>query len=166
MPQDAGCPAGFIGHIAHIDPSLEVGTGSQNHLFCTEYRTQGSDNPGHFPVFGEQFHNFRLFEGQVLLKLHLVLHILGVGRTVDLSPEGMHRRSLTPVEHPALEEGRIGSLAHFAAQSIDFPHQMSLGGTARWRGLQGILATASSERVNSMVLHPRRAAARAASTPA
>ena len=122
--------AGFIGHITHIDPSLEVGTGGQNHLLCTEYRTQGSDNPGHFPIFGEQFHDFRLFEGQVLLKLHLVLHILGVGRTVDLSPEGMHRRSLTPVEHPALEEGGIGSLAHFTAQGIDFPHQMSLGGTA------------------------------------
>ena len=42
----------------------------------------------------------------------------------------MHCGPLAPVEHPALEEGRIGSLAHLAAQGIDFPHQMSLGGTA------------------------------------
>ena len=42
----------------------------------------------------------------------------------------MHRRSLAPVEHPALEEGGVGGNAHKPAQGVDLPHQMALCGAA------------------------------------
>ena len=49
---------------------------------------------------------------------------------VDLSSQGMYRRALAPVEHPALQGGGIRRQTHHAAQCIHLPHQMALGGAA------------------------------------
>ena len=42
----------------------------------------------------------------------------------------MHRGTLAAVEHTALQEGGVRRQPHFAAQRVDFPHQMPLGGAA------------------------------------
>ena len=71
-------------------------------------------------------HDLRLLHPQVFLPLQGVLHHLLILPPVGLSPQGPHRRSLPPVEHPVLDTGPIGGPAHLAPKGVQLPHQMAL----------------------------------------
>ncbi|MPN22476.1 hypothetical protein SDC9_169859 [bioreactor metagenome] len=59
-----------------------------------------------------------------------MLHELLILPPVGLGPQGMDGRPLAPVEHPVLNAGPVRGPGHFAAQGVDFPHQVTLAGAA------------------------------------
>ena len=71
-----------------------------------------------------------LFQLQIFLHFQGVLHILLISAAVCLGPQGMNGGAFAPVQHPVLDACMVGSNAHLAAQSIDFPHQVALAGAA------------------------------------
>ena len=62
--------------------------------------------------------------------LHLLLHVAVVGGAVGLDPEAVDGGAFALVEHPALEHGGVGGPGHLAAQGVQFPDQVALGGAA------------------------------------
>ena len=96
-------------------------------------RTGLCGNAGNRAIFLCNFHDFRLFQHQILLLLQYMLHIGTVGGTVSLCPEGMDSRALAAVEQTVLDAGRIRRTAHFTAQCVNFTHQMSLCRAANGR---------------------------------
>src|SRR5690606_25756574 len=57
----------------------------------------------------------------------------GVEPAVALGPRGPHGRALRAVEHPEMDPGPIGRLAHDPAEGIDLPDDRSLGDPADGR---------------------------------
>ena len=58
---------------------------------------------------------------------------------VNLGPQGVHRRALAQVEHPALDGAGVGGAAHLPAQGVDFPDKVALGRAAD-AGVAGAVA--------------------------
>ncbi len=81
-------------------------------------------------LFRQKFGNLRLPDLQIVLILQYLAHGFGIGSFVRLGPQRMHSGSLRDIQHLRLNKGLINVFAHFAAQGIDLPHQMSLGGSA------------------------------------
>ena len=52
------------------------------------------------------------------------LHGLTIELAVGLCPWATNGRALAAVEHPELNPGRVGDMAHQPAQGVDLPHQM------------------------------------------
>ena len=59
-----------------------------------------------------------------------LLHGAVVSGLVRLRAQGTHSRTLTGVQHPHLNVGRVNIAAHLATQGVDFAHNDSLSGTA------------------------------------
>ena len=86
-----------------------------------------------------QLDDFPLPQQQVGAGLQLVLHQAGVVVPVNLGPQGVHRRALAQVEHPALDGAGVGGAAHLPAQGVDFPDKVALGRAAD-AGVAGAVA--------------------------
>lgn len=71
-----------------------------------------------------------LLEIQVFLPFQRALHVLLVFSAVGLRAQRVNRRAFAEVEHPVLDTAAVRSLGHFAAQCVEFAHQMSLSGAA------------------------------------
>ena len=69
----------------------------------------------------------------MLLPLQRLLHDLLIAPPVGLRPEGVDGRPLAPVQQAILDAGLIRRPGHFAAQRVQFPHQMALACTADGR---------------------------------
>ncbi len=79
---------------------------------------------------GNQLHDFRLFERKPRLQFQFMFHDFAIFSAVNLGAQRMHRRSFAQIEHPALQESRVGSMSHLPAQRINLAHEMPLGGAA------------------------------------
>ena len=73
---------------------------------------------------------FSLRQLQPRAALQRPAHIGPVGQPVGLCPGRIDRGALAPVQHPKLQTNRVGGPGHFAAQRVDLPHQLALGGAA------------------------------------
>ena len=90
---------------------------------------------------GEHLGAFSLGQVQMFAALQRPTHIGPVGHPVGLGPGGVDRGALAPVEHPELQAGGVCRPGHLAAQSVDLPHQLPLGGAADG-GVAGHIADA------------------------
>ena len=68
-----------------------------------------------------------------------MLHKLLVFPSVSLGTERVDGGAFAPVQQPELDAGPVSGPAHFAAQRIDLPDQMSLAGAANG-GVAGHIA--------------------------
>ena len=122
--------AGGIHTGAGNDGAVQIGPGGHHHGLHRMDGPQLRDHGGNRPVFGADLDNLRLFQGQIFLQFQGVLHIFLIPPPVRLGPQGMDRRTLAPVEHPVLDAGMVGGIAHFAPQCVQFPDQVALAGAA------------------------------------
>ena len=132
--------AALVGDIAHIDAAVQEGAGADDGRLHRIHRAELGDNFfNRAALVQTDVADLRLDDVQALLLFQPALHLVVVGLAVRLDAQAVHRRALAPVEHPALQEGGVRRLAHLAAQRVDFPHQVALGGAAN-RGVAGHIA--------------------------
>ena len=62
-----------------------------------------------------------------------------VALAVALQAQAVHGGALAEIQHPALQHGGIGRLGHLAAQGIQLPDKVALGGAAD-AGIAGHIA--------------------------
>ena len=77
-------------------------------------------------LIGEQLSALALGQVQIGTLFQHLAHIGPIAHPVGLGTGGVDRRAFAPVEHPELQAGGVGRPGHFAAQGVDFPHQLSL----------------------------------------
>ena len=122
--------AGVPGQLPHDGTPAQMGTCGDDH------RAHGIDPAGggaHGPdrsVLREDVGDLSLLEPEVLLTLQGALHDLLVFPPVGLGPQGPDRRSLSLVEHPVLDAGRVGRPGHLASQGVQLPDQVALSRAA------------------------------------
>ena len=124
----------LIGNIPDIDSAVQEGSRADDCRLHLIHRAQ----LGHQLADGSGFvcaqvAHLCLDDVQSLLLLQTALHLPMVGIPVRLHPQAVYRRSLSSIEHPALQKGGIRRLAHLSAQRVDLPHQMSLGSSSDGR---------------------------------
>ena len=72
---------------------------------------------------------------------------------VSLSARSLNRRAFAPIQKPKLNPGRIGGLAHDAAEGVYFPHQMTFADAADRRVARhfadGVEAMCYQQRLSS-----------------
>ena len=134
---------GAAGHrsVAHENLAGEIGAGAEHHRLGPVEAVEAGADALHPAVFNKNVHHLGLLDGKAGDVLQIFLCEAVVGLPVDLRPQGVHRRALAPVEHPALEGGCVGGPGHHAAQGINFADQMPLGGAAD-AGVAGHVADA------------------------
>ena len=109
--------------------AVQICSGGDDYRLGGIFRPQLGTHPGHMAVLCQDFRNLSLLELQIFLKLQGVFHHLLVFPAVCLCPQGMDGRAFAPVQHPVLDAGFVGGHAHFPAQRVQLPHQMSLAGS-------------------------------------
>ena len=119
--------------------AVQIGAGGDHHGTGGVAGAQLGDHALHMTVFYLNVHNLRLLEFQMLLLFQGALHIHLISLAICLGAQGMDGGTLAPVEHPILNAAGIGGHTHFAAQSVQLPHQMPLAGAANG-GIAGHIA--------------------------
>ena len=110
-----------------VQESVEECPCGDDDAFGLDFCSPDCAHAGHLAVFHKQF-------------LHLVLPDVESGGVVELfapfpnelspvalRPRAPHGRSFRTVEHSELYGGGVGDDAHLSSESIDFPHDLSLG---------------------------------------
>jgi len=77
-----------------------------------------------------KFRDHGLLEIKMRLLFERPLHILLIAPAVSLRAEGMDGGALAEIQHAVLDARAVGSLCHFSAQRVKFPHQMPLASAA------------------------------------
>ena len=81
-------------------------------------------------AFHEDLFHGGLFHIEIFLIFHGPGHALLVFPFIGLSAERLHRRAFGGVEQTHLDLSGIGIDAHLAAEGVDLPYHMALGGPA------------------------------------
>ena len=118
--------AGILDALADNGAALQIGAGADHGSFDMIYRAGAQHHLGYMAVFGADCHHFGLPQAQVLRSLQRVLHHLLVATAIRLGTQRPHRRPLAPVQKAVLDAGAVGRPRHFAAQRVQFAHQMPL----------------------------------------
>ena len=84
----------------------------------------------HLAVFDYDFFDFRLYHIEPVGGLQSLLHTKVIHSFVGLTSKTVHRRTFAEVEHTQLEKIVVGVDAHLSAESVDFSHEMTFGGSA------------------------------------
>jgi hypothetical protein len=74
-----------------------------------------------------------LYKRKIIGVFKQVLHILLISAPISLHPQRMDGGAFACVEHAALEHDSVRGSAHFAAECVDFEHQMPFSGAADGR---------------------------------
>ena len=122
-------PAVVMG-ASHKNAAAQAGASGDHHAFRPIVAVQIGEHAPHLPVGNVHAGDLRLMNVQVRGLLQQVLHHHVVALAVGLHPQAVHRRAFAPVQHPALQVGLVRRAAHQAAQRVQLPHQMALGGAA------------------------------------
>ena len=128
----------LVGHVPHKHLAPQESPRGDNDGLGPVHRLQPG---GEQPLLPRllQLDDFPLPQQQVGAGLQLVLHQAGVVVPVNLGPQGVYRRALAQVEHPALDGAGVGGAAHLPAQGVDFPDKVALGRAAN-AGVAGAVA--------------------------
>ena len=113
--------------------AVQVRSRGDDHGLSFILRPQLGAHPADNPILCQHRHDLSLLQLQMFLKLQGVLHVLLIFPPVCLSPKGVDCRALAPVEHPVLDAAVICRHAHFAAQGVQLPNQVTLAGAADGR---------------------------------
>ena len=121
--------------ISHEHPALQKRSRGKDDRFGGELLLQPGGQP---PAVRQPLERDDLSLVQIEPRLPFkgVFHISRIGTAVDLGAQGMHCRTLAPVEHTGLEEGGVRRPAHFPTEGIHLPYQMAFGRAAD-RGIAG-----------------------------
>ena len=125
--------AAVIVGIAHKNASAQIGAGRNHDRPAGIVGVQVGVNAADLPVLHINADDLALMDSKVGGLFQRVLHPDMVALAVGLHPQAVYGRAFAPVEHPALQVGRIGGKAHQAAQCIDLAHKMPLGRAADGR---------------------------------
>ena len=80
-----------------------------------------------FSVFKLPYiNNFSLSKVKSVLSFKSVFHIIGIKSAVDLSTQTVNGGAFSEVEYSALQGVGVRRLSHFAAESVNFTHKVSL----------------------------------------
>ena len=125
-------------HVADKNPPAQKGAGRDDDRAGAVLRAEAGGEQKAVPV-ARKIGDFRLIEREVLGGFQPPLHVPAVGAAVDLGAQGMNRRPLAAVEHAGLQHIGVGRHPHLAAERVDLPHQVPLGGAAD-AGIAGHIA--------------------------
>ena len=109
-----------------MDKSFQISTGGD---YCSLYlilAAQMCNYSGNCTIFGKNFRYLCLLHVKVFLHFTYFFHMVMVLYSVCLYPETVHRRSLSPVEHTALNKTSVGGFSHFTAESVYLADKMTL----------------------------------------
>ncbi len=159
------CPAPLMLVQADVHQAAQEGPGGHDDGLGQVLDLQVGLDSDRFAVAGQNLHGLTLLEVQVRLPLANPFQPELVSLLVALGAGRPDRRTLLGVQHPELEAGHVGGLAHLAAQGIDLAGEVSLGQTADG-GVAGHLSDGVQVdgEQEGLAAHPR--GARAASMPA
>ena len=122
---------GGLDALAHDGLSGQICARAQNDRPGAQHRAGAEHHGGGMAVpVAAYFRYLRLPQRQPRLQFQRVLHHLLVFPPVRLSPQGPHGGALAPVQHPVLDARLVRRPRHLAAQRVQLPHQMALGGAA------------------------------------
>ena len=114
-------------HLAGEGLGPQKGTGCKDNGFTVVTTAAHHAYTADAALFiGEQFPAFALGQVQIGTLLQNLAHIGPIAHPVGLGTGGVDCRAFAPVEHPELQAGGVGRTGHFAAQCVDFPHQLPL----------------------------------------
>ena len=122
--------AGGIGTVAGDDTRVQIGSGSDHAGFDGIDSAETCDDSGYMAVRQAKFRDHGLLEIKMRLLFERPLHILLIAPAVSLRAEGMDSGALAEIQHAVLDARAVGSLCHFSAQRVKFPHQMPLASAA------------------------------------
>ena len=125
--------AAVIVGIAHKDAAAQIGAGRNHDRPAGIVGVQVGVNAADLPVLQINADDLALMDIKVGGLFQRVLHPDMIALAVCLHPQAVYGRAFAPVEHTALQVGRIGGKAHQAAQCIDLAHKMPLGRAADGR---------------------------------
>jgi hypothetical protein len=86
----------------------------------------------------DQVSDFGLLDVEVGLAFQNLAHLQAVLLLVALRARRPYRRPTRGIQKTELDANRVGDLAHYSTQSIDFPDEMAFGNAAN-RGIAGHL---------------------------
>lgn len=136
------------------DGAVQIGTGGENHGFGLIIGSQLRLQSGDSAIGDQKFRDHGLLQIQVVLQLQDVLHVLLVTSAVCLGPERMDRWAFSPVQHPVLNAAGVRRPAHFAAQCVQLPDQMTLSRAANG-GVAGHVANGVQIDGKNDSVHPQ-----------
>ena len=149
--------AGGLDALAHDGAARQVRAGAQDDGLRLQHRAGAQYHCLHVAAFAPQLRHLRLPQRQVLLLLQRLLHHLLVLPAVCLRPQRPHRRAFAPVQHTVLDAGLVRRLGHFAAQSVQLPHQVALACAANGRVARHIPHRVQADgQTHGPHAHPRR----------
>ena len=117
--------AAFGDFLAGYHAAIQINARSKNHGFCGVFLAVRKSDSSHFFVFGQKLGNLALHKRQIRLIFQRFEHYFLIKPFVFLSSQAVHRRSFCGVEHLYLQKRLVGRNAHFAAQSVHFPHEVA-----------------------------------------
>ena len=114
--------------------TVEERPGGDNHGAGLHRSPVAQHDPGHAAVPADRKRGYlRLPDTQIGFVLKHFPHPEAVQFLVHLRARRPHRRTARGIQQAELYAGRIGQLAHHAAQSVDLAHQVTLGDAADGR---------------------------------
>ena len=117
-------------HIPVDAAGVQIDACAEYHGFAVIDRSRDGFHTPAYAVLHHQLGDFCLLNGQVIRIFQHAPHGTAVFAFVGLGPERMNGRSFGFIQHLRLNKGFINIFSHFAAQGVDFPDQMSLGGSS------------------------------------
>ena len=126
----------LIGNIANVYNAFQICTSRNNDLFHIISCTQRGNYSLYHAVLSNYLSNLSLLHIKIFLLLADLFHLLMILYPVSLNSQTVNSRTLSPVEHTALNKAFIGSLTHLTSKSVDLTDKMTLCRSA-YRGIAG-----------------------------
>ena len=117
----------IIAYISINTSCFQISSGTENHCFTLINSTGICFHTCNFPLFYQKLCYFTLSNGQIGSFLQSSSHLRTVYLLIRLCSQRVDCRAFGTVKHLGLNKGFINIFAHFTAQGIQFPYQMSFG---------------------------------------
>ena len=106
--------------------SAQICSRSDNYRLYLIFASGMRNNSAHFSVANLYINYFRLLDLQIFRFFKTFFHFEMITSAVNLRTQRMYRRAFAAVKHFRLNKRRIGSLSHFAAESVNLADKMPL----------------------------------------
>ena len=119
-----------------MDKSFQISTRGNYGGLDLVLTAKMCNNSRDHTVLGKDFRDLGLLHIKIFLHFADLFHVIVIFDPVRLNTQTMHRRTLSPVEHTALDKTGVGGFTHFSAESVNLADKVSLSRAAD-RGIAG-----------------------------
>jgi hypothetical protein len=110
-----------------MNKAIQEGSGSEDYGARSEASCVLELNPQNLPILNYKVGNDALSEMQIRGKFKHVAHLSAIESPVGLRTWSLDGRTSGTVEKAELNTRAVNNASHDAAESVNFPHQMTFG---------------------------------------